>query len=90
MCVASGSVELHVTNWKQAQREDPVLSTMLDWLEFRKKTELKTFLGEHASGAEGCLVLRNQQNFTIHPQNLLYLCSTPKGESKELLPFVVP
>ena len=46
-------VEMHVTNWATAQREDPVLNTVFNWLEAWKKTDLKTFLGEHASSEEG-------------------------------------
>ena len=26
-------VEMHVTNWAEAKREDPVLNAVLDWLE---------------------------------------------------------
>ena len=40
--------EVHVT----AQREDPVLSAVLDWMEVQKKTDLKTLLGEHTSSEE--------------------------------------
>ena len=42
VCVTAGQllVEIHVTNWAEAQREDPVLSTVLDWLEFQKKIDL--------------------------------------------------
>ena len=46
-------VQMHVTDWAEAQREDPVLSAVLDWLEAQKKMELKTLLGEHASSEEG-------------------------------------
>ena len=46
-------VQMHVTDWEEAQREDSVLHTMLDWLEAQKKTDLKTLLGEHASNEEG-------------------------------------
>ena len=56
VCVAAGcvSVQMHVTDWAEAQREDPVLSsTFLDWLEAQKKTDLKTLLREHASSEEG-------------------------------------
>ena len=42
-------VQMHMTNWAEAQREDPVLSAVLGWLEAQKKIELKTLLGEHAS-----------------------------------------
>ena len=55
VCVAAGwvSVQLHMTAWVEAQREDSVLSMVLDWLEAQKKTDLKTLLGEHASIKEG-------------------------------------
>ena len=46
-------VEMHVTNWAAAQREDPVLDAVLHWLEAKKKTDLRTLLGEHASSEEG-------------------------------------
>ena len=79
---------MHVTDWAEAQREDPVLSAVLDWLEAQKKTDLKTLLGEQASSEEGQLILQNQQNFTIH-QRALYLCSMSKGENEYLLLFIV-
>ena len=80
-------VQMQVTDWAEAQREDSVLSA--EWLEVQKKTDLKTPLGEHASSEEGQLILWNCQNFTIH-QKSLYLHSMPKGENKDLLLFVVP
>ena len=46
-------VEMHVTDWAKMQRENLVLNVVLDWLEARKKTDLKTHLGEHASSDEG-------------------------------------
>ena len=53
--VAAGWVlfEMHMTDWARAQREDPVLNTVMNWLEAQKKTDLKTLLGEHASSEEG-------------------------------------
>ena len=55
VCVAAGQVlvEMHMTDWAKAQREDPVLNTVLNWLEAQKKIDLKTLLGEHASSKEG-------------------------------------
>ena len=82
-------IEMHVTDWAKTQREDPVLNAVLDWLEAQKKTDLKTLLGEHASSVDGQLVWRNCQNFMIH-QKALYLCMTPKGESEDLMLFMVP
>ena len=82
-------VKMHVTDWAEAQKEDPVLSTVLDRLKAQKKTDLKALLAEHASSEEGRLILQNQQDFTIH-QGALYLHSMPKGQTKDLLFFVVP
>ena len=82
-------VQMHVTDWAEAQREDPVLSAVLDWLEAQKRTDLRMLLAEHASIEEGRLILQNQQNFLIH-QKALYLHSMPKGKSEDLLLFVVP
>ena len=78
-----------MTNWATAQKEDPVLNAMLNWLGAQKKTNLRTLLGEHVSCKEGQVVWRNCQNFTTL-QNALYLCSTPKGENEDLLLFMVP
>ena len=66
-----------------------MLSTVLDWMKAQKKTDLKTLLAEHVSSEEGQLILWNWQNFTIH-QGALYLCSMPKGETEDLLLFIVP
>ena len=82
-------VQMHVTDLAEAQREDLVLTMVLAWLEAKKKTDLKTLLGEHASSEEGQLILQNHQNFMIH-QKALYLCSMPKGESEDPLLFIVP
>ena len=91
VCVAAGHilVQMYVTDWAEAQREDPMLSAVLDWLKTWKKTDLKVLLAEHASSKEGQPILQNQQNFMIH-QGALYLCSMPKGKTEDLLLFVVP
>ena len=91
VCVAAGRVlvEMHVTNWAEAQKEDPELDAVLQWLGSKKKADLRMLLGECVMGEEGQLVWRNCQNFTSL-QGTLYLCSTPKGEDEDLLLFVVP
>ena len=81
-------VQMHVTDWAEAQREDPMLGTILDWLKAQKKTDLKALLAQHASSKEGQLILQNWKNFMIH-QGALYLCSMPTGETEDLLLFVV-
>ena len=90
VCVATGwvQVEMHETNWATTQKEDPVLNTMLHWLETQKKTNLRTLLRDMLLSEEGQMVWRNHQNF-MTLQNVLYLCSTPKGENEDLLLFVV-
>ena len=80
---------MHVTDWAAAQREDPELDAVLQWLEAKKKTDLRTLLGEYVSSEKGQIIWRNHQNFMV-PQSTLYLYSTPKGENENLLLFMVP
>ena len=80
---------MHVTDWAATQREDPELDAVLQWLESRKKADLRTLLGECVMSKEGQMVWRNCQNFTSL-QGTLYLCFTPKGKDEDLLLFIVP
>ena len=82
-------VEMHITDWAAAQKEDPELDAVLQWLGSRKKADLRRLLGECIMSKEGWMVWRNCQNF-ISLQGTLYLRSTPKGEDDDLLLFVVP
>ena len=52
-------VQMHVTDWAEAQKEDLVLTTVLDWLKVQKKMDLKVLLAEHTSSKEGKLIIRN-------------------------------
>ena len=63
--VAAGQflVEMHVTNWAAAQKEDPELNAVLQWLKSRKKADLRTLLGECITSNKGQIVQRNCQNF---------------------------
>ena len=55
VCFTAGwvQVKMHVTDWATAQKEDPVLNAMLNWLGTQKKTDLRTLQGEHTSSEEG-------------------------------------
>ena len=55
VCVSTGHVvvQMHVTDWTEAQREDLMLSTVLGWLKAQKKTDLQALLAKHASSKEG-------------------------------------
>ena len=57
-------VEMHITNWAVAQKEDPELDAVLQWLGSRKKADLRTLRGECIMSEEGQMVWRNHQNFT--------------------------
>ena len=61
VCVTTGCmlIQMHVMDWAEAQRENPVLSAVLDWLKAQKKTDLKALLAEHASSREGQTILQN-------------------------------
>ena len=50
-------VQMYVTDWAEAQRQDPVLSAVLDWLKAKKETDSKALLAEHASSEEGQMIL---------------------------------
>ena len=49
-------VDMHVTDWAAAQKEDLVLNAVLTWLGAQKKIALRTLLKEHASSEEGQMV----------------------------------
>ena len=82
-------VEVHVTDWAEVQKCNPMLNAVLDWMKAQKQTDLKALLAEHTFSEEGKLILWNWKNFTIH-WGALYLHAVPKGETKDLLFFVVP
>ena len=46
-------MEMHVNNWAAAQKEDPELDAVLQWLGSRKKADLRTLLGECIMNKEG-------------------------------------
>ena len=60
VCVVVGHifVQMHVTNWAEAQKEDLVLTAVLDWLK-AQRMDLKAFLAEHTCSKEGKLIIRN-------------------------------
>ena len=64
--VAAGQVlvEMHVTDWATAQKEDSELNAVLQWLGSKKKADLRTLLRECVLSEEGRMVWRNCQNFT--------------------------
>ena len=61
ICITAGHplVEMHVTDWAVTQRENLMLSAMLDWLKAQKQMNLKRLLAEHTFGEEVKLILQN-------------------------------
>ena len=53
--VATGQVlvEMHVTDWDAAQKEDLELDAVLQWLESKKKTDRRILLRQSTSSEEG-------------------------------------
>ena len=43
-------------NWAVAQKEDPELDAVLQWLQSKKKTDLRTLLGGCLMSEEGQMV----------------------------------
>ena len=81
-------VEMHFIHWAAVPKEDPKLDVGLQWLESKKKTDLRTLLVGCVSSKVAWTIWRNHQNFTTF-RGTLYLCSTPKGENEDLLLFMV-
>ena len=80
---------MHVTDWAAAQKEDPELDALMQWLGSGKKADLSMLLGECIMSKQVRMVWRNCQNFTSL-QGTLYLHSTPEEEDEDLLLFIVP
>ena len=82
-------IQIYVMDWAEVQREDPVLSAVLDWLKAQKRANLKALLVKQASSEEGQMILWNRQNFVVY-RGALYLHSMSKAETENLLLFVDP
>ena len=78
-------------NWVEAQRKDPVIPTVIDWIK-RPKGDQRTlveYLDGVASEYEKRYYAARQKEFTIQ-DNLLYLQATPTNSQDYTPVFVVP
>ena len=87
---------MHVTNWAEAQGEDALLATCWKWMCTRKDvalqkgdTLLRRCMGKHSDSEEGRTMFCISNSFTMKKW-VLYVNTTPKGETEGLLAFVVP
>ena len=92
------STQMHVTDWAEAQCEDPEIKVDMDWccLNRRKSqpwteqlTKLKFRLGTKKNTPEGRSILRNTDKLTLSG-GLLYYRHKPKNQIEEVKHFVIP
>ena len=83
--------QMHIVDWEEAQEADTVLATCHKWLCLRKDTPLPwqdTFLVE-AETEQGKMFFRIHNSLILN-KGLMYVSTTPKGETEGVLTFVVP
>ena len=92
------STQMHVTDWAEAQREDPEIKASMDWCCLDKKksepwteqlVKLKSRLGPKKNTPEGGSILHNADKLTLSG-GLLYYRHKPKYQIEEVKRFVVP
>ena len=75
-------IQMHVTDWAKAQREDPMLSAVLDWPMVQKKTNLKGLLAEHASSKEAQLILQKSTEFYDSSGSLVSVLNAQRWDQR--------
>ena len=92
------STQMHVTDWAEAQHEDPEIVAAMDWCCLNKKksepwtkqlAKLKSRLGSKKNTPEGMSILQNADKLTLCG-GLLYYRYKPKHLIEEVKCFVVP
>ena len=78
-------------DWVEAQRKDPVIPTIIDWIKWPRgdKRMLAKYLARVASEYEKRFYAARQKEFTVQ-DNLLYLQATPTNSQDSAPVFVVP
>ena len=92
------STQMHVTDWAEAQHEDPEIKAAMDWCCLNKKksepwmeqlAKLKSRLGSKKNTPEGRRILQNADKLILSG-GLLYYRYKPKYQIEEVKCFVVP
>ena len=92
------STQMHVTNWAEAQHEDPEIKAAMFWCCLNKKksepwmeqlAKLKSRLGSKKNTPERRSILWNADRLTLSG-GLLYYRYKPKYQIEEVKCFVVP
>ena len=87
---------MHIVDWEEAQEADAALARCHKWLHLRKDmplpwwdTLLKECLGAEAKTKQGKMFF-HIRNSLILSQGLMYINTTPKGETEGVLAFIIP
>ena len=87
---------MHMVDWGEAQEADTALATCCKWLHLRKDTPLPwrdTFLKEclrvEAGTEQGKMFFCIRDSLILN-KGLMYMSTTPKGETEGILAFVFP
>ena len=92
------STQMHVTDWAEAQHEDPEIKATMDWCHLdRRKSQPwteqlakpKSRLGTKKNTPEGRSILQNADKLTLLG-GLLYYRYKPKYQIEEVKCFVIP
>ena len=87
---------MHIVDWEEAQEADAALVTCHKWLHLRKVTPLpkkdaviKECLRAEAETEQGKMFFHIHNSLILN-KGLMYVSTTPKGETEGVLTFVVP
>ena len=87
---------MHIVDWEEAQEADAALAWCCKWLRLRKDTPLprwdtflKECLGAEAETEQGKMFFHIRNSLILN-KGLMYVSTTPKGETEGVLAFVIP
>ena len=87
---------MHIVDWEEAQEADAALATCCKWLHLRKDmlfpwqdTFLKEYLRAEAETEQGKKFFHICNSLVLN-KGLMYVSTTPKGETEGVLAFVIP
>ena len=87
---------MYIVDWEETQEADAALAACCKWLHRRKDTLLprrdtffKECLGAEAETEQGKMFFHIRNSLVLN-KGLMYVSTTPKGETKGVLAFVVP
>ena len=87
---------MHIVAWEQAQEADVALAGCHQWLHLRKGTPpprrdtlLKECLGAEAEMEQGKMFFHIHNSLILN-KGLMYINTTPKGETEGVLAFIIP